>query len=364
MDAIVALAAVTEILLRTLDGIAGDAGKAPELREKAMYVSAAFRKHRNVTRLMAQVTALNRDEELIHPSHRIHGATEAAETRVGRYGNFLQAIMTDHNIKPSVADIEGHPIQLINSLDPEIEHVLKDNDLFRFHQALLRAEKKANDDLAKATKDFGYHWVFRVGLKEYYLTKTIVEKVNFIRPDYRGDAYRAHTQACCYDVMERRVRLNDAEKQLIVRLMGCQPADAHRFWAWLERHRVGYRAMKACIALLNNLQWIRILRDALRNGVRLLDKRDNGVAHLAAYYYTASCQEDTRSDASSDVYDLQPSELFSRCFLSSELVWDTGTAGAYRQWLRISSVPVFSGAVPVPLLTYNGTFYRPLVPQP
>ncbi|PYH89059.1 putative mating locus protein [Aspergillus ellipticus CBS 707.79] len=253
MDPNAGVEIVATTILKYLDGMAKNATNAADLREKAMYISATFRTHNSVARLMAQVSALNGGEELIHPSHRADGPAEAAEKPVRRYANFLQSVMADYHVTPTIADIEGHPIQLMGFLDPQIERILHEH-LFEFHRVLLRAEKKANHDLARVTKQFGYHYIFRIGLMEYYLSKTIAENVNFIRPDGRGDAYRVRAQTCFYNVMEQRVRLNDAEKQIVIRAMGCQPADAHRFWTWLERNRVAYQAMKACLALLHNLK--------------------------------------------------------------------------------------------------------------
>ncbi|OOF98562.1 hypothetical protein ASPCADRAFT_1992 [Aspergillus carbonarius ITEM 5010] len=248
---------IVNVLLQFLDGMAGNAMHAAELREKASYISASFCVHKNVGRLMAQVTALTKGEELIYSSHRVRGSTEYADTPVCCHGKLLQAIMADYRIKPSIADIEGHPIQLISILDPAIEKVLQGENYFSLHQTLIRAEKKANDDLAKLTKEYGYHYIFRTGLMKYYMTRTVVENISFLRPDYRGDIYRVRAQTCLYDAMEKRLNLNAAEKELIIRAVDCHPEDAHIFWDWLERHRVAYNAMKACIALLRKLECVK-----------------------------------------------------------------------------------------------------------
>ncbi|RAL06397.1 putative mating locus protein [Aspergillus ibericus CBS 121593] len=245
---------IVDSLLRFLDGTAGNEKHAAELRDKASYILASFRVHKNVGRLMAQVTALTKGEKLIYPSHRAYGPIESKKTPVYRHGKFLQAIMADYRVKPSIADIKGHPIQLISILEPDIEKLLQGEDLFGLHYALIRTEKKANEDLAILAKKYGYHYIFRIGLTEYYTTKTVVENINFLRPDYRGDAYRIYAQTCFYDAIEKRSNLNVTEKELIIRSVNCQPHDAHRFWDWLERHRVAYNAMRACIALLSELE--------------------------------------------------------------------------------------------------------------
>ncbi|PWY79414.1 putative mating locus protein [Aspergillus sclerotioniger CBS 115572] len=245
---------IVNTLLHFLDGMASNAVYAAELRGKALCISASFSLHKNVGRLMAQVTALTRGEEYIYPSHRVYGPTESADTPVCRYSKVLQAIMADHRIKPSISDIKGHSIQLISILDPAIEKLLQGENYFELHQALIRAEKKANEDLAELTKNYGYHYVFRIGLMEYYMVRTIVENINFLRPEYPGDVYRVCAQTCPYDAMEKRLNLNAAEKELIIGVVDCHPDDAHRFWDWLERHHVAYNVMKACIALLNKMQ--------------------------------------------------------------------------------------------------------------
>ncbi|GKZ55453.1 hypothetical protein AnigIFM49718_000529 [Aspergillus niger] len=241
-------------LLHYLDGISGNALLAAVVRERAAYISASFLVHKNLARLMAHVTALANGEELIFHFHQIYGPNKLADVPVRRHWKHLKAVMADYRVNASVADIEGHPIQLISILDPTIEKLLQGEDLFQFHYALLRAEQMANEDLARLAKDYGYHYIFRIGLMEYYMTKTVAEKINFLKPDCRGYAYQTGVQACLYDAMEKRVRLNAAEKELILRAVDCQPDDAHRFWAWLECNRVAYNSMNACIFLLNKLE--------------------------------------------------------------------------------------------------------------
>jgi hypothetical protein len=93
--------------------------------------------------------------------------------------------------------------------------------------------------------------------------------INFWTPDPRGNAYRVRTQNLCYAAIERCLRLNNLEKMLLIRTTRSLPGDALRFckyicgsavelansWlgAWIEKNRVAYHAMKACIALLNRL---------------------------------------------------------------------------------------------------------------
>lgn len=62
-----------------------------------------------------------------------------------------------------------------------------------------------------------------------FSSKTVVENVNFWRPDPRGNDYRVHIQKLCYEAMETRLRLNDAEKRALVQATDCNMEDAYKF---------------------------------------------------------------------------------------------------------------------------------------
>lgn len=157
-------------LLHYLDGVAGNTLLAAELRERAAFISASFLVHQSVARLMAHVTALANGKDLNLHFHQIYGPSKSVDVPVRRHWKPLKAIMADYCVNASVADIEGHPIQLISILDPTIEKLLQGEDLFQFHYALVRAEQMANEDLARLAKDYGYHYIFRIGLMQYYMT--------------------------------------------------------------------------------------------------------------------------------------------------------------------------------------------------
>ncbi|KAE8148542.1 hypothetical protein BDV25DRAFT_16590 [Aspergillus avenaceus] len=226
---------------------------SPEDREQAMYIGVSFLEHKNACRLMAQVTMLMNGGVVLHPSHRVGRLHTDASTPVCRHDKYLQAVMADYRITPTIADFEGHPIELISILDTAIESSLAGDKQFQFHQALLYMEKKANEDLARCTREYGYHHIFRAGLQQYYMTRTVVENVNFWRPDSRGNGYRVRVQKLCYEAMETKLRLNDMEKRALIQATNCDFEDAYRFWSWLESNRNSYYAMKACISLLKRL---------------------------------------------------------------------------------------------------------------
>ncbi|KAL4894196.1 hypothetical protein BDV59DRAFT_201045 [Aspergillus ambiguus] len=243
----------TVALLMFLNAVSQDAGVPPQKRELSTYIRLTFSAHKNAYRLMAQVSDFMAGEIEIHPSHRANVTREAGMDAVHLKGRYMQAILSDFRVTPTIADLEGHPIELISVLDPSIDRSLKGANRFRFHKSILAMEKKANEDLARCTQKYGYHYIFRAGLQQYYMTKAVVENVNFWRPDARGNQYRANVQKLSYDAHENRVHLNDAEKRHLIQVMNCFPADAYRFWHWLEKSRISYNAMKACIWLLEGL---------------------------------------------------------------------------------------------------------------
>ncbi|BDD57060.1 hypothetical protein MAP00_002460 [Monascus purpureus] len=237
-------------LLKLLGAMAQDATLPFEQRQQATYAYVLFFTHRNPFRLMVHIAAIYDGKFLIHPSHQAKIIAEDRETPVNRFGRFINAIVVDFKVVPTVGDFEGHPIELVTSLDPAIENALDGVERLRVHSALLSAEKKANEDLVKSTRKYGYHYIFRFGLRQYYMTRTVASIINFWGQDARGNEYRVRAQKVCYEVMEAGVKLNAAEKRAVIQALHCAPEDAYAFWNWMERNRSAYFAMKACISLL------------------------------------------------------------------------------------------------------------------
>lgn len=119
---------------------------------------------------MAQISALSNGEMVINTSHRTRSITEDRHVPVSRFGVCLQALMTDFCITPTVPDFEGHPIELYSILDPIVENWISGEQEFEFHRTLLSMENRANEHLAHLTKKYGYHFIFRIGLQQYYMT--------------------------------------------------------------------------------------------------------------------------------------------------------------------------------------------------
>lgn len=157
-------------LLKFLEAVSQDAGLTPQKREVATYIRLSFGTHKNTYRLMAQVSELVAGELQIPQSHRANGATEDGVDAVRLNSRYLQAIINDFRVTPTIADLEGHAIEIISVLDPTIERSLKGENRFRFHKAILAMEKMANEDLARCTRKYGYHYIFRAGLQQYYMT--------------------------------------------------------------------------------------------------------------------------------------------------------------------------------------------------
>lgn len=118
---------------------------------------------------MAQVLALSRGALEIPACHRIAPATELPQNAVNRHGQLLQAILTDFGIIPTLADFEGHSIELISTLPPDIEDVLDGDKRLELHKTILDMERVANAKLNECTDKYGYHYVFRAGIRQYYM---------------------------------------------------------------------------------------------------------------------------------------------------------------------------------------------------
>lgn len=62
--------------------------------------------------------------------------------------------------------------------------------------------------------------------------RTVAEKINFWRHDPRSLNDRLRTQQLCYDAFERQLRLNEAEKMVLIQVTNCSARDAKFFCAY------------------------------------------------------------------------------------------------------------------------------------
>lgn len=165
-----------ETLLRFLDQAARNAAIPLEQRDGAAYIAALFRTDHNTSRLIVQLNALLRGERVVEISPQTKTTSQATsvihsnQTAVQRYGKYLHAAVAEFNITPSVADFEGHLVKLGDNLEESIETALDDCGRIKIHGAFLAAQQKANSYLARYTAKYGYHYIFRIGLGQYYMT--------------------------------------------------------------------------------------------------------------------------------------------------------------------------------------------------
>lgn len=165
-----------EILLTFLDQVAQNRKIHYEQRDSAVYIATAFRAHRDTSRLIFQLDALLRGERVIEIRPRIkevvqnNAVTWCDKTVVQRYGSYLHAVIIEFNIVPTVADFEGHPIKLSDTLAQGIEDSLDDATATKVHQHLIAVDRMANNHLFQLAGRYGYHYIFRVGVLQYFLT--------------------------------------------------------------------------------------------------------------------------------------------------------------------------------------------------
>lgn len=157
-------------LIDFLTSMAQKPSLPPATRHQATYIIASYHKHRNVYRLMAHISALSNGEMVINISHGVKSMAEDKDSPVYHLGTYLQDLMADLRISPTIPDFEGHPIELYSVLDSVTRSLISGEQEFELHRALLSMEKRANEHLAHLTKKYGYHFIFRVGLQQYYMT--------------------------------------------------------------------------------------------------------------------------------------------------------------------------------------------------
>lgn len=165
-----------ESLLRFLDQAACNTEIPFEQRDGAAYIAALFRADHNTSRLIVQLDALLRGETVVEISLQVRAisrdtsVTQCNQTAVQRYGKYLHAAVAEFDVTPTIADFEGHPVKLNDNLEGFIEYGLDNVQRIKVHGALLKAQQKANSYLARYTAKYGYHYIFRIGLRQYYKT--------------------------------------------------------------------------------------------------------------------------------------------------------------------------------------------------
>lgn len=177
---------------------------------------------------MAQISTLGNGEMILELPHRARALPEGRDFPVRRFGFYLHALIADIHFIPTVADFEGHPIKLYSILDPAVQGWISGEQEFEFYKALLAMERRANEYLAQLTQKYVYHFVFKIGLQQYYIresiqrectTSTDIFQTHYRRENQlletrpRGIEERIRAQSICYEAFKHQLRLNDWEKE-------------------------------------------------------------------------------------------------------------------------------------------------------
>lgn len=141
----------------------------PSRRLQAYYVINFYGQHHNPYRLMAQTTAMCRGE-LVLPQPSIISPNPETSTLVERWGKQIEDAVIDFHIVPAMSDFEAHPFEIFTFLPKDFEGKVDAKTNLEAHNKMLKYEQLGHTQLMAYTKRFGYHHIFRGGLREYYLT--------------------------------------------------------------------------------------------------------------------------------------------------------------------------------------------------
>lgn len=157
------------LLLMWLRRMQLNSSTPPSRRLQAYYVINFYGQHRNPYRLMAQTAAMCRGE-LVCPQPSIISPNPEPSTLVERWGKQLEDAVIEFNIVPAMSDFEAHPFDLFTFLPKDFEGRVDAKTNLEAHNKMLEYEQLGHIELMAYTKRFGYHHIFRGGLREYYLT--------------------------------------------------------------------------------------------------------------------------------------------------------------------------------------------------
>lgn len=223
----------------------------PSRRNQAYYVINFYGQHRNPYRLMAHTAAMCRGE-LVFPQPSIIGANPESPTLVERWGKQIEEAVIQFHIVPAIGDFEAHPFEMFTFFPKDFEGRVDTKANLEAHNQMLKYEKLGHDQLMDYTKRFGYHHIFRGGLREYYLTKLIAEHYIFLRKDHRSDEWRRSTQKIFYDLLDKQPNTTLDELRVVIGSTRAYPYDILLFRNWLIQSRRAYHAMQACISIMTD----------------------------------------------------------------------------------------------------------------
>ncbi|KKA19076.1 Mating locus protein [Rasamsonia emersonii CBS 393.64] len=211
-------------LLIFLRVLSQDPQKEPERRMLAFYMLAIYEKHRNGFRLMAQFHAFCKRELNIPRAINTNPLANPG-TLVVRCGDIIENIVHKYGVIPTIADFEGHPCELVTILPQRLDRAMPFQMRLNMHKQMLVYERLADIQLASYARRYGYHYIFRAGLREYYMTKVVVEHYNFLRNDQRGNNWRRQTQAIFYEAIDRTPGLSLEELRALIMATQCFEED-------------------------------------------------------------------------------------------------------------------------------------------
>ncbi|EED11558.1 mating locus protein, putative [Talaromyces stipitatus ATCC 10500] len=240
-----------EKLLMWLGAMHQNPSNPPSRRYQAYYILNFYGQHRNPYRLMAQVTSMCK-EELLLPKPSIMTSSPESSSLVKLWGKQIENVVDEFFIVPAISDFEAHPFELFSCLPPDFEGRLDPETNLKAHNKMLVYERIGQQKLMELTKRFGYHYVFRAGLREYFLTKLIAEYYNFMRVDNRSDEWRQRTQMTFYDLLDKHPNMKLDELRIVIAGAQAYPYDILLFRNWLIRSRRSYHAMQACISIMTD----------------------------------------------------------------------------------------------------------------
>lgn len=164
------------VLLFVFEFLARDPNTPYEKRNDAAYIAAVFRVHGDTPRFLAHIKTYLSGNRVIQIRPEIQEVVQnkafiwCGKTVVQRYENYLQALMTESNIVPTIADYEAHSIRISSILEQYIDDSLDSDAKARIQQQLMRSNHLANCHLIQLAERFGYHPIFRIGVLQLHLT--------------------------------------------------------------------------------------------------------------------------------------------------------------------------------------------------
>ncbi|KAK2757349.1 hypothetical protein FQN54_004863 [Arachnomyces sp. PD_36] len=168
------------------------------------------------------------------------------------------ALREAYNDYPNAEDMEGRPISLADEVNTFRDQGCPPHVLQAIQAVATSKEQDANRLMGEYTNKYGYHPLFRAGIRQYFATFLVAEFGNFFRHVRINHAGRRAAQAACrraqrvcFDAIDKTPWMNRAETSMVLRPLSSHPAEADDFWSWITVNRISYLLMQAMIVRLN-----------------------------------------------------------------------------------------------------------------